>query len=66
MLRSYEAIYEDGQVKWVTEKPEVKFARVIVTILDENETESPKQRRMAPEAIAGKGKNFRRFSESNC
>jgi hypothetical protein len=58
MLRSYEAIYEDGQVKWVTEKPEVKFARVIVTILDENETESPKQRRMAPEAIAGKGKTL--------
>ncbi len=56
MLKSYEAIYEDGQVKWVTEKPGVKFARIIVTVLDE--IESPKQRRIAPDAIAGKGKTL--------
>lgn len=56
MLKSYEAIYEDGQVKWVTEKPGVKFARIIVTVLDE--IESHKQRRIAPDAIAGKGKTL--------
>lgn len=56
MLKSYEAIYEDGQVKWVTEKPGVKFARIIVTVLDE--IESPKQRIIAPDAIAGKGKTL--------
>jgi hypothetical protein len=33
MLKSYEAIYENGQVKWLTEQPELKSARVIITIL---------------------------------
>jgi len=37
MLKSYEAIYENGQVKWLAEQPEIKFARVIVTILAETE-----------------------------
>jgi hypothetical protein len=35
MLKSYEAIFENGQVKWLTEQPEIKSARVIVTILEE-------------------------------
>jgi hypothetical protein len=35
MLKSYEAIFENGQVKWLTEQPEIKSARVIITILDE-------------------------------
>ncbi len=35
MLKSYEAIFENGQVKWLTEQPELKSARVIVTILEE-------------------------------
>jgi hypothetical protein len=38
MLKSYEAIVEDGQVKWLTEQPELKSARVIVTILEEAES----------------------------
>jgi hypothetical protein len=35
MLKSYEAIFENGQVRWLTDKPELKSARVIVTILEE-------------------------------
>ena len=31
MLKSYEAIFENGQVKWLTDEPKVSSARVIVT-----------------------------------
>jgi hypothetical protein len=36
MLKSYEAIYEQGQMKWLADQPQVISARVIVTILEEN------------------------------
>jgi hypothetical protein len=36
MLKSYEAIYENGQVTWLAEQPQVNAARVIVTILSED------------------------------
>lgn len=35
MSRTYEALYEDGEVKWLTDPPNVKKARVIVTILED-------------------------------
>lgn len=35
MLKSYEAIYENGQFKWLTEPPDITNARVIVTVLAE-------------------------------
>ncbi|MEC4887814.1 MAG: hypothetical protein SAL70_41865 [Scytonema sp. PMC 1070.18] len=35
MLKSYEAIFENGQVKWLTSEPKVSSARVIVTILED-------------------------------
>ena len=54
MLKSYEAIYENGQFKWLTEQPELKTARVIVTVLEETPTPI-KRRRFPPESIAGKG-----------
>ena len=37
MLKSYEAIYENGQVKWLMEQPQIKSARIIVTFLEETE-----------------------------
>ena len=52
MLKSYEAIYENGQVKWLAEQPEIKIARVIVTILEEMEL--PAKRRTFPVSIIGK------------
>ncbi len=54
MLKSYEAIYENGQVKWLSEQPSVRSARVIVTILEE--TEPPVKRRSSPASMAGKAK----------
>jgi hypothetical protein len=57
MLKSYEAIYENGQFQWLTEKPEIKTARVIVTILEEADNK-PIKRRFPPASIAGKGETL--------
>lgn len=54
MLKSYEAIFENGQVKWLTDEPQVSSARVIVTILED--TALPIRRRTPPASIAGKGR----------
>ncbi|MBD2153085.1 hypothetical protein [Leptolyngbya sp. FACHB-16] len=56
MLKSYEAIYENGQVKWLDEVPDISAARVIVTILEE--PVSPTKRRSAPASIAGKSQTL--------
>jgi hypothetical protein len=56
MLKSYEAIYENGQVKWLGEQPVVQSARLIVTVLEE--TKLPVKRRFPPDSIAGKGKTL--------
>jgi hypothetical protein len=56
MLKSYEAIYENGQLTWVSEQPQVNTARVIVTVLEE--TLPGKKRRTPPISIAGKGKTL--------
>lgn len=52
MLKSYEAIYENGQVKWLGEQPTVQSARLIVTVLEE--TVLPVKRRTFPTDLAGK------------
>jgi hypothetical protein len=57
MLKSYEAIYENGQVKWLGESPMVQSARLIVTVLEETGVESaekPLKRRVFPANMAGK------------
>lgn len=33
MLKSYEAIYDHGQIRWLETPPDVDEARVIVTVL---------------------------------
>ncbi|MBD2502921.1 hypothetical protein [Anabaena azotica] len=55
MLKSYEAIYENGKIKWISEQPQVNTARVIVTFIEEIPS---KKRRTAPASIAGKGKTL--------
>jgi hypothetical protein len=35
MLKSYEAVYEDGKLCWIREQPASKKMRVIVTVLEE-------------------------------
>lgn len=56
MLKSYEAIYENGQLQWLAEKPEVKSARLIVTVLEESS--GSKKRRFPSPDIAGKGETL--------
>jgi hypothetical protein len=53
MLKSYEALYENGQVKWLGEQPSVQSARLIVTVLEET-TLPVGKRRIFPTALAGK------------
>ncbi len=55
-LQSYEAIYHDGQVQWLGEAPNVKKAKVIVTILESRGDASQSIRRMPSVRIRGKGK----------
>ena len=57
MLQSYEAIYEHGTMKWLGDKPPIKQAHVIVTILPEKEASLiTSQTQHQPSAfIAGKG-----------
>jgi hypothetical protein len=35
MLKSYEGIFENGQVTWLAERPRIESARVIVTVLED-------------------------------
>ncbi|MGB3291466.1 MAG: hypothetical protein WBB01_00575 [Phormidesmis sp.] len=56
MLKSYEAIYEEGQVKWLFERPEVSSARIIVTVLEEKSEKRRVKHRTPPAALAGKVK----------
>ncbi len=57
MLKSYEAIYENGRVIWLTEQPEVSSARIIVTVLVDNVPNvAPIKRRIPPASMAGKVK----------
>lgn len=53
MLNSYEAVYENGQLKWLADKPSISSARVIVTIVEETVDGSIK-RRTFPQAMIGK------------
>ncbi len=56
MLKSYEAIFENGQMIWVADQPNVQSARVIVTILEARAEVPRSQRRTAAPAIAGQGR----------
>jgi len=53
----YEALYENGQIKWLTEKPPLKSARIMISIIEELPI-SPLKRRHPSPLIAGKGKTL--------
>lgn len=36
MLKAYEVMIENGQIKWLKEQPNVKSARAILTFLEED------------------------------
>ena len=46
MLKSYEAIYEGGHLKWLDNAPVIETVRVIVTVL--TETTAPRKGRQPP------------------
>ena len=54
MLKSYEAVYENGRLRWVAEQPPRHSARVIVTVVEEVESSQPKRR--FPGSMAGQVK----------
>lgn len=56
MLQSYEAMYENGQITWVDDRPSMKSARLIVTVLEE--IPQTVKRRVTSVSIAGKGKTL--------
>jgi len=49
----YEALYENGQITWLTAEPPLKSARIMVSILEDV---PPQKRRQPSPLIAGKGK----------
>jgi hypothetical protein len=55
MLQSYQAFYDHGRLTWLTDKPSVEEAHVIVTLLP---VEAPvlKPKRQPSARIAGQGK----------
>lgn len=56
MLQSFEAIYDHGQIRWLTDKPPVEEARVIVTLLPAQAPGASPMRRAPSTRIAGKGR----------
>jgi hypothetical protein len=57
MLKSYEAIFENGQMTWTLDQPVIESARVIVTIVEDLSPRLPKRRTASP-LIAGLGKTI--------
>jgi hypothetical protein len=57
MLKSYEATYENGQIKWLSEQPEIISARIIVTILEETKPQTKRRRFPIPD-MASKGRTL--------
>lgn len=56
MLKSYEAIYDHGQIRWLSDKPPVDEARVIVTMLPAQVSTASETCRTPSARIAGKGR----------
>ena len=57
MLKSYEAIFENGQMTWTLDQSMIESARVIVTIVEDRAPRLPKRRTASP-VIAGLGKTI--------
>ena len=56
MLQSYQALYKHGCLTWVSDKPSVEEAHVIVTLLSAEEAPVLKAKRQPSLRIAGQGK----------
>ena len=56
MLQSYQALYNHGHLTWLTDKPSLEEARVIVTLLSPEDAPVLKAKRQPSRRIAGQGK----------
>ena len=56
MLQSYQAIYDHGRLTWLSDKPTVEEAHVIVTLLPAEKDAAQKIKRQPSSRIAGQGK----------
>ena len=43
MLKSYEALLDHGQIRWLESPPDLELARLIVTVLPSSPTDQPRQ-----------------------
>jgi hypothetical protein len=62
MLKSYEAIYDHGQIEWLHDAPRPERSRVIITLVEQIQTPAP-TRRTPAKLIAGKGKTLANLIE---
>ncbi|MDJ1171046.1 MULTISPECIES: hypothetical protein [Roseofilum] len=51
----YEALYQNGKIVWLTQKPPIHSARIAISILEEFPTSTGQRRQPSP-LIAGKAK----------
>jgi len=55
--KGYEATYNNGQITWLSDQPQVSSARLIITVLEETPPPSTKTpKRTTPAHLAGKVK----------
>lgn len=57
MLKSYEAIYDHGQIQWLHDAPVPERSRVIITLVEPLNL-SARKSRIPSALIAGKGKTL--------
>jgi hypothetical protein len=48
MLKTYEAIIQNGQVQWLTEQPDIQSGRVFITFLENQSTVIDRMTRLIP------------------
>jgi len=58
MLKSYEATYENGQIKWLSDQLQISSARIIITFLEETLTPVKMLKRITSAHLIGKGKTL--------
>lgn len=58
MFKSYEATYDNGQITWLSDEPQLKSARIIITVLEETPTSTKTSKRTTPVHLIGKGKTL--------
>jgi hypothetical protein len=56
MLKSYEATYDNGKITWLSDQPQIKSARLIITVLEETPPSTKTPKRTTPSHLAGKVK----------